>query len=179
MLLHFRNSSCAYNQWWNLQQKPVLLKQSIFTSLFYPYLFTKSSLQSPLTFPSSIPQQFFTSFFLRTTTPTSYTKNIFPTSTILPIQTKEPVTRKLGSLLRNDTALFSPFFKAWTVKTGLTITDSLSLTLNIGVFQVWLTILSTFSHTLQLLPLLPPYLNNTTSRTRIPLESSCLTWYSS
>ena len=55
--------------------------------LFHPYLFTKSSLQSPLTFSSSILQQFFTSFFLRTNIPTMYTKNILPTSTILPIKT--------------------------------------------------------------------------------------------
>ena len=39
---------------------------AIFTSLFPSYLFIKSSLQSPLTLPSSIPQQFFTSLFLCT-----------------------------------------------------------------------------------------------------------------
>ena len=50
-------------------------------------------------------------------------------------------------------------------------------TLTIGVFQVWQTIQSTFSHALKLLSLLP-YPNNTTSKTPIPLESSCLTWYS-
>ena len=33
-----------------------------------------------LTIPSSIPQQLFTSLFLRTTIPTIYTRNIFPTS---------------------------------------------------------------------------------------------------
>ena len=58
----------------------------IFTFLFHPYLFTKSSLQSPLTLPSSKPQQFFTSLFLRTIILTIYTKNIFPTSTIELIQ---------------------------------------------------------------------------------------------
>ena len=85
VLVHYYNPTCAYNQCYNLQQKSVLLLQSIFT--LHPYLFTKSSLQSPLTFSSSILQQFFTSFFLRTNIPTMYTKNIFPTSTILPVQT--------------------------------------------------------------------------------------------
>ena len=96
-------------------------------------LVQKSSLQSPLTLPSSIPQQFPTSFFLRTTISTSYTKNIFPISTNLPIHTKGPEVRNLGSLLRTGTVLISPFF-VWTVKTGLTITDSLLLRLWILVY---------------------------------------------
>ena len=86
VLLHFQNPSCGYNQSCNLYQGTVLLLQSSFTSLFHPYLFTKSLLQSPLTLPFYITQQFFTSLFLRTTIPTIYTKNIFPTSNILPIQ---------------------------------------------------------------------------------------------
>ena len=86
VLLHFQNPSCGYNQRCNLYQGTVLLLQSSFTSLFHPYLFTKSLLQSPLTLPFYITQQFFTSLFLRTTIPTIYTKNIFPTSNILPIQ---------------------------------------------------------------------------------------------
>ena len=58
--------------------------QSIFTSISHPYLFTKSL---RLTLPSSISQQFFTFFFFfRSTIPTIYTKNIFPTWTIEPIQ---------------------------------------------------------------------------------------------
>ena len=60
--------------------------QSIFSSLFHPYLSTKSSLQSPLTLYSYITQQFFIPLFLRTTIMTIYTKNIFPTSNILLIQ---------------------------------------------------------------------------------------------
>ena len=62
-----------------LHQKSVPLLQSIFTSLFHPYLFTNSYLQSPLILPSSIPHHFFTFLFLRTTIPTIYTKNVFPT----------------------------------------------------------------------------------------------------
>ena len=67
----------------------LIRKQFFFFSqvfLFHPYLFTKSSLQFPLTLPSCITQQLFTSLFLRTTILTIYTKNIFPTSNILPIQ---------------------------------------------------------------------------------------------
>ena len=52
-----------------------------------PLLFHKIILTTPLlTLPASISQQFFTSLFLCTTIPTTYIKNIFPTSTILPIQ---------------------------------------------------------------------------------------------
>ena len=86
VLLHYHNPTCAYNHLLNLHQESVPLLQSIFTSLFHPYWFTKSSLQFSLTLPSSIPQQFFTSLFLRTTIPTIYTKNIFPTSAFQPIQ---------------------------------------------------------------------------------------------
>ena len=60
----------------------VPLTQSVFTSLSHPYFFTKSSLQFPLSPPSSIPQQFFSFLFLRTTIPTIYTKKIFPPSAI-------------------------------------------------------------------------------------------------
>ena len=47
---------CACNHPCNLGQKSFPLLQLIFTSLFSPYLSIKSSLQSPLTLPSSIPQ---------------------------------------------------------------------------------------------------------------------------
>ena len=86
MLFHFHNPSCGYNQPCNLYQETVLLLQSIFTSPFHPYVFTKSSVQSPVTLYSYKTQQFFTSLFLRRTIPKIYTKNIFPTSKILPIQ---------------------------------------------------------------------------------------------
>ena len=112
VFLRFHNPTCAYNQRYNLHEKSVLLLPSIFTSLFHPYLFTKSSLQSLLTLPFSIPQQFFTSLFLRRTMSTIYTKNIFPTST-------NPREQGNGSLLSPDTVLISPFFhKVWIVITG-------------------------------------------------------------
>ena len=53
-----------------------------------------SALQSPLTLYSYITQQVFTSLFLRTTIPTIHTKNILPTSNILPIQA---VSREQGA----------------------------------------------------------------------------------
>ena len=47
-----------------------------------PYFLTKYSLQSPLTHPSYMPQQFFISLLLRSIIPAIYTKNFFPTSSI-------------------------------------------------------------------------------------------------
>ena len=46
------------------------------------------------------------------------------------------------------------------------------------VLQVQQTIQSSFSHSLNLLSLLP-YPNNTTARTNVLLQTSCLTWFSS
>ena len=86
MLLHFHNPSCGYNQRCNLYQETVPVIQSILASLFHHYLFTKSSLKSPLTLPSYINQKFFSNLFLRTTIPIIYTKNIFFTSKIMSIQ---------------------------------------------------------------------------------------------
>ena len=73
---------------YNLYQKFVPLFQSIFFSLYHPYSFTKSSLQSRLTLPFTIPQQFSPPCFLHTTIPKIYTKNIFSTSGINPIQSE-------------------------------------------------------------------------------------------
>ena len=100
-----------------------------FHLLFHPCLFPKSSLQSPLTSPSSMLQQFFTPPpFLRTTSPTIYTKNIFPNSTILPIYA---ASKDLGAMKScKDWRCFILslfFFKVCTVITVLTITDSLFL----------------------------------------------------
>ena len=91
-----------------------------------PLLFHKIILAIPLiTLSASISHQFFTSLFLCTTIPAIYIKNIFPTSTILPIQVKSRLSqgiRELGSLVRTDTVLISSFFfKVCTVITGLTI----------------------------------------------------------
>ena len=78
-----------------------------------------------LTIPTNAPL-IYTSAILH---PTIFTKNVFPTSTISPFQLRQG-NRELGSLVRTGTVLISPFFlKVWTVITGLTITDSLSLRL--------------------------------------------------
>ena len=55
------NPTCAYNHLYNLHQNSVSLLEAIFTFLFHPYMFAKSSLQSSLRLPSSIPQQLFDS----------------------------------------------------------------------------------------------------------------------
>ena len=107
VVLHFHNSNCAYNHPYNLHQKSFLLLQSIFTSLFHPYVFTKSSLQSPLTLPSSIPQQFCT------TIPTSFcaqpSHHSPPKLFFLPQSFSQfrldQGTRDLGSLKRAATVL--------------------------------------------------------------------------
>ena len=66
-----------------ISTKNQFLYFSHFSPLFHPYVFTKLSLQSPPTLPSSISQQFCPSSFLGTTI---VTKNIFPTSAIESIQ---------------------------------------------------------------------------------------------
>ena len=84
--------------------KSVSLLQSIFTSLFHPCFSTKSSLQSPLT----------------------HQKIFFLSQPFIQFRLRQG-TKKIGSLVRNDTVLIFPFLlKVWTVITGLTITDFLS-----------------------------------------------------
>ena len=130
MILHSHKLTCAYHQCQNPHKKAIPLLHSIFTNLFHPYFFTKSSLQYPLTFPSSIPQQFSTSLFLHTPNPIIYTKNIFSTSVILPIYSASMHQGVVRGLVRSETILISSFFlKVWKVITGLTITDSLLLRL--------------------------------------------------
>ena len=109
VVFHFHNPSYGYNQRCDLYQETVLLLHSSFTSLFYSYLFTKSFLQSPLTFPSYLIQQFFTSFFFCTTIPSIYTKNIFPTSNILPIQVASSY-QKVREYCEDWHCLISRFF---------------------------------------------------------------------
>ena len=72
------------------------LIQSIFTFLFYSYLFTKSSLKPPLTILSFIPQQFLTSLFLRITIPAIHTK-IFSSDIMLTITNS--VSHRLRKLI--------------------------------------------------------------------------------
>ena len=105
VLFQFRNLTCKYNHPCNLHQKSVPPLQLIFTALFSPYLFIKLSLESPLTLPSSIPQQFFTSLFLRTAIPKIYIKSI---SLFTRFRLRRGANEK-GSRVRTDTVLISLF----------------------------------------------------------------------
>ena len=176
MHLHFHNGTCAYNQCCNIQQKTVLLLQSIFTSLFHSYLFTKSSLQSPLTLPSSIAQQFFTSLFLCATIPTIYTKNVFSLSTTSSIQAAPRDQWARKSFEDWNCFNLSLLSQSLNSENRLTITDYLLL-------RLWKLVYCRCGKPsnppfLNLLSLLS-YPNNTTARTHIPLETSCLNWFSS
>ena len=170
-----------------LHQKSVSLLQSIFIPLFCPHLFTKSSLQSSLTFPSSIPQQFCTTSFLRTTIPTIYTKNIFLPQPFSQFRLHQG-TRELGNLVRTDTVLISPFFlKVWTAMTGLAKTDSSLLRLRKLVYCRQQSLMKMLAIKMANYPIYPllypqpilPYPPNTITRTRICLETSRLTCFSS
>ena len=179
MILHSHKLTCAYHQCYNLHKKAISLLQSIFTNLFHPYFFTKSSLQYPLTFPSSIPQQFSTSLFLHTPNPIIYTKNIFSTSVILPIY-----SASMHQGVRGSCEVWN-YFNLFRLPQGMESDNRahnhwffIAQTQKIGVLLVWQTIESNLSHTFKLLPLLP-YLTNTTTRTYIPLKNSYLTWFSS
>ena len=175
MVLNFHNRSCGYNQHCNRYQETVPLLQSIFTSLFHPYLFTKSSLQSPLTLPSYIIQQFFTSVSLRATIPTIYTKNIFPTSNILPIQAAS--TDQEVREYWEDWHCFNLSLLPQSMDSECR-THSQSLILYPSDWKIWY-IAGAANHpihlhyTLKLFSLLP-YSTNTTTRTHIPLETNCL-----
>ena len=100
-----------------------------FSQLSPPYsTLTIPSLQSSKTFLSSITQQFFTSFCVQTSQHS--TPKLFSLPQSFSQFRLRQRTKELSSLVRNDTVLISPFFlKVWTMVTGLTITDSLSLRL--------------------------------------------------
>ena len=125
VLFHFHNPTCAYNQHHNFHQK------FSSASLFRPYLFIKSFLQSPLTLPSSIPPCFWIQQSLQSTS-----KVIYPSRPFSQFRLQQGTNEK-GSLVRTDTVLISVFFlKVQTGITGLTITDSLAQAPKIGVLQV-------------------------------------------
>ena len=86
-IFHFQNPTCAQNQLYSFHQKSVPPLYLVSTSLFRLYLFIKLLLQSALTLLSSIPQEFFSSLFLRRAIQGSvYIKSKFHTSAIQPIQ---------------------------------------------------------------------------------------------
>ena len=109
--------------------KTVPLLQSMFASLFNPYLFTKSSLQYPLYLSS-----FQTSLLLPTPIPIIYTK-IFSLTQPFCYFSQRQSTRELGNLVRSDTILISYFFlKVSKVIAGLTTTDFFLLRLRMLMY---------------------------------------------
>ena len=66
VLIHFHYLTYVYNHSYNLHHIFVPLLQPLFTCLFSSYFFITSVLKSPLTLPSSVPQQFFIFLFLCT-----------------------------------------------------------------------------------------------------------------
>ena len=162
------------------------LLQSIFNSLSYSYLFKKSSIQSSLTLPASIPQQFFTYLFLRTATTTIYIKISLPQPF-----SQYRLHQETRVSFEDWYCLISLFFlKLWIVLTGVSQPlipyRSCSESWCIAGSSIWRRYLqlewqitqSTFSYTLNLLPL-RPYPTNTITRTHIPLETISLTSFSS
>ena len=157
MPLHFHNPFCGYKQRWSLTcyQETVPLLESIFTSLFHPYLFPKSFLESPLTLYSYITHQFLTSLFSRTTIPTIYTKNIFHTWNILPIQAAS--SDQGAREYCEDCYCFNLYLLPQSMDSDRRA-HSQSLILyssDSNKMQVWQAIQSTFSDTLSLFSLLP------------------------
>ena len=158
----------------------------LYFSQFLPPYSTHLSL---ITLPSSIPKQLFASLFFLTTIPTIYTKIIFFTSAIQSIQAAS-VDQELGSLLRTNTFLISRFFlKAWKVITGITITDYLLLRLRKLVYYrqqslMEMLVIGMANYPIHLLSYpnllsLLPYPSNFITRARVPLETTCLTLFSS
>ena len=138
MLFHFYNPTFTYNHPCNFHQKFVPLLKSIFTSLFHHYLFTKSSLQSPLTYSLPLYLSNFLSPYFCVQPSQQFKSNLgkqksFNASVIQSIQDVREEPRELGSRVWTDTVLISPFFlkvsTGMTGLTGLTIIDALSLRL--------------------------------------------------
>ena len=99
---------------------PTISKKYVFLyfSKFSPVYSTLTCSQNHPYNPPSITQQFFTS---------QQAASIFSLPQPFSQFRLRQGTKELGSLVRRDTSLISPFFlKVWTVITGLTITDSLS-----------------------------------------------------
>ena len=121
MLLHFYISTCAYNHLQPPLQFPSKMRFSASVNFELVILFLlvqKFMLTIPLTFPSSIAQQCFTSLVLRTTIPKIYTKNVFSAPAIWPIQAVSGVqwAREFYDIWNY---LISPFFlKVWSVIAG-------------------------------------------------------------
>ena len=121
VLLHFYMSTCAYNHLQPPLQFPPKMRFSTSVNFELVILFLlvqKFMLTIPLAFLSSIAQQCFTSFILRTTIPKIYTKNVFSAPAIWPIQAVSGVqwAREFYDIWNY---LISSFvLKVWSVITG-------------------------------------------------------------
>ena len=124
-------------------------------------LFHKIILTTPLlTLSVSISQQFFTSLFLCTTIPTICIKNIFPTSTILPIQA---ASRDQGA--RESCEEWNCFNLFLLLQSMDSDNRAHNQSQKTGVLQI---IQSTFSRALILLPLLSYSTITTTKNSHSP-----------
>ena len=173
----------------------ILYKLVVAPSFSKPYLCIKPMLQSPpnyssstsvrfhlppllnhkiiLTIPTNTPFLYTSAIFhhfLRTIIPTIYTKGISLSQPFHQFRLCQG-TRELGHCVN------LPLVKVWTVITGLTITDSLLL----RIIQLGYCRCGKSFHPPSLIPSnllsLLPYPTNTTARTRISLETSCLIWF--
>ena len=111
-------------------QSPPKIRSStsgIFYLIFRPNLFVKSSLQSPLTLPSSISQQFSPLYFCVQLTLQATSKVFSLPLSFIQFRLRQG-TNKKGSFVRTDNSLISLFFlKVQESIAGLTVTDSLPL----------------------------------------------------
>ena len=128
-------SAPSYKQRYNLHQKTVPLLQSIFTSYS-----TITCSQNPPYHPHQYPfplclSNFSPPFFWVLSSQQSTPKIFSLLQPFFQFRLRRG-TRELGSLVRTDTVLISPFsLKVWKVVTGLTITDFLSLRLRNLVYN--------------------------------------------
>ena len=109
--------------------------------------------------------------------PKNLHQKYFPTSNVMSIQAASRY-QEVREYWEDWHCLISPFFlKVWTVIAGLTHNHwfFITQTQKIDMLQVWQTIQSAFSHTLNLFSLS----TNTTTRTHISLKTICLIWFSS
>ena len=113
MLLHFQNPVIIFKQ--NLY---------LYFTQFSPPFFTLTSSQNH---PYNPHQHSLPLYFRNFSPPNNLHQKIFFLSQPFIQFRLRQGTKKIGSLVRNDTVLIFPFLlKVWTVITGLTITDFLS-----------------------------------------------------
>ena len=138
-LLNFHNPSCAYNQRCNLYQKTVPLLKSVFTSLFHPYLFIKSSLQSPVKLPFYTSAIFHLPLFAYNNPSNLYQKLFSLPKRFCQFRLRQG-SRELGNIVTTATVLISLFLlKIQTVIARLTHNHRffIAQTPKTDILQVW------------------------------------------